>query len=107
MFLDVDSSPFKIEATRIHRKVDINPSSHTYEHLVTLYKTHYRSLVAQNLWPEISTGTGKSEGEIVGLKVEIKKLSQAIGNSDKSSKVVKMKQIWAIIHLLEGSVLCV
>ena len=48
-----------------------------YEQVVTLHKSHYRSLLAQGLWPS-STENKSSEQEISGLRAEINKLSQNV-----------------------------
>ena len=49
-FLATDSFPFRIEATRVHREVDVKPDSWTVENIVSTHKSHYRSLIGQNLW---------------------------------------------------------
>ena len=49
-FLKSDSFEFNIEASRLHREVDIDPSKYTYEDIFGRHKSHFRSLQTQGLW---------------------------------------------------------
>ena len=77
-FLECDSFPFKIEASRTHREVDCEPGRQTYESIVLGHKNHYRSLVGQELWPA-DMPKGNTEGGIAGLRAEFTKLKATMG----------------------------
>ena len=86
-FLHVDSFPFRIEATRMHREVDQKPLDFKFEEIVTAHKAHYRSLIAQNLWEAKNTEASKStEAELEGLRAEVKKLTQVVKPYDSIPK---------------------
>ena len=81
-FLDTDVDKFKLEASAIFNRVDLNPASMNWRQILVKLKTKYRSLEGLGRWPH--KGKKSLPDEMAALKGTINKLTQQLqqkGNS--------------------------
>ena len=94
-FLDTDVDEFKLTASTIFNKVDVNPSCMTWRQIIQELKTKYRSLDGLGRWPHKNKKSPADE--IAALKGTLNKLTQKMDgmqqSKDSSKKPKDLSQV--------------
>lgn len=94
-FLDTDVDEFKLAASTIFNKVDVNPSCMTWRQIIHELKTKYRSLDGLGRWPH--KHKKNPADEITALKGTLNKLTQRMDgmqqNKDSSKTPKDLSQV--------------
>ena len=92
-FLDTDVDEFKLTASSIFNKVDLDPSCMTWRQIIQELKTKYRSLDGLGRWPH-KTKKNPAD-EIAALKGSLNKLTQKMEgmHQNKDNKTKDLSKI--------------
>ena len=81
-FIDCEVFSFKILASELHHKLDVDPNSLSIENVLEQLESKYLHLLTQGLWPP-ATGKKSAKSELVALKAEVKELQKLKLQADK------------------------